>query len=219
MRRAGDWQILIAMIRWLWMSLVTLVACTASPPAPTPAPAPAVEPVAPDLRDPGTCDAIYGYALDGDRCHPLNGCGCPPAGCGPGVFTSRGECEAHAGEPRGAPAPAAPASAQADPAAQFLAGASVCRDVVVAARPSCAREWTEACAAALLDAAYMGVKSRPRTGGCYYHDRAGCPGCTCPYYVKVDQQGFDGGTGCLSDKADVLAQLYTACAAGRCQPK
>ncbi len=101
---------------------------------------------------------------------------------------------------------------------EILRQPNVCSEVVVAQHAACAVHWDEGCDAVLLDAAYRKSVAPARTGTCYYHDRATCPDCACELYLKVKGQGFDGGTGCLPDRAQLLAQLRGACAEQRCEP-
>jgi len=116
--------------------------------------------------------------------------------------------------------PAAAAPAQAKPAAppDFLGAWSVCRQVVGDRDTRCTSHWTEACNQALLAAAYRVTDAPAHTGTCYYHDRKSCPDCACPYYLKVGEIGFDGGTGCLQDLEALTRELRLACAAQRCEP-
>jgi hypothetical protein len=69
--------------------------------------------------------------------------------------------------------------------------------------------------------AYLDGSGAPtKFGMCYFHSRETCPDCACPFYVKVshykDQKGFDGGTGCLQTKADVIRVLRQLCEDGVC---
>jgi hypothetical protein len=120
-------------------------------------------------------------------------------------------------EDPGSPAAVSVPTALARP--EFLARDSACKRATVKRMPACAGEWTAACDKELLAAAYTSPQSQATTGGCYYHDRAGCPECACDYYVKVHKQGFDGGTGCLGTPEDVLMNLYAECAAQRCEAR
>lgn len=207
------------MVRAL-LVLVLAAGCIANPPAPTlreqaPVAAPIVTPVvAPAVVDPydaGACEAVYGYGRSGDRCMPLSGCGCPPAGCGDNFFESKADCEKalrkHPGPKETAPAALIKA---------FLARDSVCRRVVLERRPKCSDRWTGECTKVLLAAAYMGPGDQPETGHCYYHDRKSCPDCSCDFYVKANQEGFDGGTGCLYSTDAVRDALLGVCAEQRC---
>jgi hypothetical protein len=70
-----------------------------------------------------------------------------------------------------------------------------------------------------LLAAAMALPDGPfGIGTCYFHDQ--CPGCACPFYVKVsyfpDPSGYDGGTGCLHSIDDVIQVLRDLCASGTC---
>ena len=112
-----------------------------------------------------------------------------------------------------APMPAPAGSVQ--PPAKFF-GDNACRKALCQESPRCCQDWTDGCDGALLRAAYMTTNSTPTTGRCYYHDRSACPTCACPYYVKVDAIGFDGGTGCLDSREATIATLLDACATGRC---
>ncbi len=57
-------------------------------------------------------------------------------------------------------------------------------------------------------------------GSCYFHDQTNCPGCACPFYVKVSYyggaKGYDGGTGCLNDLHQVATVLRQLCEDGVC---
>ena len=103
----------------------------------------------------------------------------------------------------------------APPSLAFF-GDNACRRALCAESPRCCQTWTEGCDGALLRIAYMTDKQSAKTGRCYYHDRATCPTCACAYYVKVDAQGFDGGTGCLQSREATVANLLEACGLGRC---
>ncbi len=188
-----------------WWSAFVIAGCTANPtPADRSNPSPAEPPAAAPL-----CMGIHGYALAGDRCVPLTGCGCPPEGCGPGVFDSESACMQAGGL---SPAPSKPA-----PGPDFLREWSVCRQVVGERYTRCMAHWTEECNEALLAAAYRVTDAPAQTGSCYYHDRKSCPDCACPYYLKVGKVGFDGGTGCLQDLETLTRELRVACAAQRCE--
>ncbi|MBA3546693.1 MAG: hypothetical protein H0T76_09445 [Nannocystis sp.] len=200
--------------------VVLATGCIANPPAPAPreevpVPAPVVPPVVAhrvaDPYDAGACDAIYGYARIDDACAHLNGCGCPPAGCGDNFFETEAACKKHLRKhPR--PKEAAPVAL----IKAFLARDSVCRRVVLKRRPKCQDRWTDECTKVLLAAAYMGPGDQPETGSCYYHDRKSCPDCSCDFYVKANQEGFDGETGCLFRTNDVRDALLGVCAEQRC---
>jgi hypothetical protein len=77
--------------------------------------------------------------------------------------------------------------------------------------------FTSQCATMTDDDVYNAALSR-KFGTCYVHEQ--CPGCACPFYVKVsyynDPKGFDGGTGCLFNKADVIRTLRQLCQDGVC---
>lgn len=64
------------------------------------------------------------------------------------------------------------------------------------------------------------TKYPQKLGTCYWHDNIQCPSCACPYYLKdlsvPDPSGFDGGTGCLGSKEEVLENLRALCASGGC---
>lgn len=106
----------------------------------------------------------------------------------------------------------------APPPREFLAGDNICRSAVCRVRPRCCEVWTADCHQALVAAAYMRSDSSAQTGACYVHDRSSCPGCACPFYVKAQGAGYDGGTGCLEDARQVLDVLYHVCGEGRCEP-
>lgn len=112
-----------------------------------------------------------------------------------------------------APMPAPAGSVQPPPG---FFGENACRKALCQESPRCCQDWTDGCDGALLRAAYMTTDSTPTTGRCYYHDRSACPTCACPYYVKVDAIGFDGGTGCLDSREATIATLLDACSTGRC---
>ncbi len=114
-----------------------------------------------------------------------------------------------------APAPTPVKPGSVTPSAAFF-GDNACRRALCAESPRCCQTWTEGCDGALLRIAYMTAKQSAKTGRCYYHDRATCPTCACAYYVKVDGQGFDGGTGCLQSREATVANLLEACGLGRC---
>lgn len=113
------------------------------------------------------------------------------------------------------PAPV-PARAGSVPPPPAFFGENACRKALCQESPRCCQDWTDGCDGALLRAAYMTTDASPTTGRCYYHDRSACPTCACPYYVKVDGVGFDGGTGCLDSREATIATLLAACGAGRC---
>jgi hypothetical protein len=114
-----------------------------------------------------------------------------------------------------APAPMPAPAGSVQPPAKFF-GDNACRKALCQESPRCCQDWTDGCDGALLRAAYMTTNSTPTTGRCYYHDRSACPTCACPYYVKVDAIGFDGGTGCLDSREATIVTLLDACATGRC---
>lgn len=74
----------------------------------------------------------------------------------------------------------------------------------------------------LWAAAFLDTSRNPHSllGTCYFHDNSSCPTCACPFYVKLSYlpppSGYDGGTGCLFSKADVLATLRHLCSTGQC---
>lgn len=92
----------------------------------------------------------------------------------------------------------------------------MCDEVVFAEQSSCAVHWTRECDELLLVAAFRKSETPARTGACYYHDRSTCPDCSCDFYLKVGKEGFDGGTGCLGTRDDVLHELRAACGKQRC---
>ncbi len=75
----------------------------------------------------------------------------------------------------------------------------------------------ELLAAASLDAHGVG---QTEFGTCYFHTRENCPGCACPFYVKVTwtggDLGWDDGTGCLQTEEEVIMVLRMLCAEGQC---
>jgi hypothetical protein len=74
----------------------------------------------------------------------------------------------------------------------------------------------------LWAAAFLNPANNPASnlGTCYFHDDSTCPTCACPFYVKLSYlpppSGYDGGTGCLFDRAEVIKVLRQLCAQGQC---
>jgi hypothetical protein len=154
-------------------------------------------------------------------CGLMVGCGAPVAADGPDevlpLSLQAPPIEALPTPPKPRPAQATAPTALALP--EFLARGNVCRRAVAKRLPVCMQQWSAACDRELLAAAYRPPSHLATTGVCYYHDRVGCPQCACDYYVKVNLQGHDGGTGCLGTAEDVLAVLYGECAAQRCESR
>jgi hypothetical protein len=95
----------------------------------------------------------------------------------------------------------------------------------LAAEPSCGGEpmccpVTQACAFLTDDKLFAQSKYPQDFGTCYWHDNIQCPSCACPYYLKNLSQpaphGYDGGTGCLQTKEEVIAHLRQLCSLGEC---
>jgi hypothetical protein len=74
----------------------------------------------------------------------------------------------------------------------------------------------------LFAAAFLNTSRNPHSllGTCYFHDDSACPTCACPFYVKLSYlpspSGYDGGTGCLQTREEVLAVLRHLCSTGQC---
>jgi hypothetical protein len=92
-------------------------------------------------------------------------------------------------------------------------------------RPGCddrVRSCAEMTDDELWAAAFLDPNRKPHSllGTCYFHDASSCPTCACPFYVKVSYfpspSGFDGGTGCLFTRQEVLTALRKLCSEGQC---
>jgi hypothetical protein len=101
--------------------------------------------------------------------------------------------------------------------------------LALAAQPAAATEGSGTACCNLIDACesktdeglLAATQLGTSLGMCYWHDDGpACPDCACPYYLKLanlpSPSGFDGGTGCLQSREELIAALRQACADGRC---
>lgn len=106
-----------------------------------------------------------------------------------------------------------------------VCGQRVCEQI-----PSCCENaWNAACDRKLLELTRSpGSATFTTVDRCYWHDREQCPGCACPMYLKRWEimsrggepgvaLGYDGGSGCLRDKAQLLTNLKWMCVEGHCE--
>jgi hypothetical protein len=106
----------------------------------------------------------------------------------------------------------------------------ICGQRVCESMPSCCeRNWDETCDQKLLELSLLPLgQASMNMGRCYWHDRAVCPACACPAYVKRIEVfardgdngvslGYDGITGCVRSTEAVLANLKWMCVRRYCE--